>query len=107
MREAPVIIFVINTNAKSPFLPISGHDRALEIVDTLSIGASIQNMLLKAEEMGLGTLWIANTLYAYTELEEYLDTEEQLVGAIAVGYADEVPLQPPRKSLEEIIEYRL
>lgn len=64
-------------------------------------------MLLKAEEIGLGTLWIANTCFAYTELEAYLNTKEQLIGAIAVGYADEMPSKRPRKKLEEIVEYRL
>ena len=106
MREAPVIILVLNTNGKSPFNPVSADDRITEICDTLSIGASIQNILLKATELGLGTLWIANTCFAYKELTEYLDTDKQLIGAIAVGYPDESPNPRPRKSLDEIIEFR-
>ena len=31
----------------------------------------------------------------------------QLVGAIAVGYANESPGQRPRKEMDEIVEYRL
>ncbi|MDE7477143.1 MAG: nitroreductase family protein [Lachnospiraceae bacterium] len=107
MQEAPIIIAVLNTNAMSPFLPVDNDERISEICDTLSIGASIENMLLAAEEIGLGTLWIANTCFAYKELMSYLNTEYQLVGAIAVGYADESPQQRPRKQLEEIVEYRL
>ena len=106
MREAPVIILVLNTNGKSPFDPVNADDRITEICDTLSIGASIQNILLKATEQELGTLWIANTCFAYRELTEYLDTDNQLVGAIAVGYPDESPNPRPRKSLDEIIEFR-
>lgn len=107
MKEAPIIIVVLNTNAKSPFLQIDNDERISEICDTLSIGASIENMLLAAEEIGLGTLWIANTCFAYPELVTYLNTEEQLVGAIAVGYANESPGQRPRKEMDEIVEYRL
>lgn len=107
MKEAPIIIMVLNTNGKSPFLSVDTDDRITEICDTLSIGASIENMLLTAEEMGLGTLWIANTCFAYKELVSYLDTEAQLVGAIALGYANESPAQRPRKKLDEIVEYRL
>lgn len=107
MREAPIIIIVLNTNGKAPFIQIDADDRVMEICDTLSIGASIENMLLKAEEIGIGTLWIANTCFAYPEIVEYLKTEHQLVGAIAVGYADEYPMQRPRKELEDIIEFRL
>lgn len=107
MKEAPIIIVVLNTNAKSPFLPIDNDGRIVEICDSLSIGASIENIILAAEKMGLGTLWIANTCFAYTELVSYLDTEEQLVGAIAIGYANESPEQRPRKQLNKIVEYRL
>lgn len=107
MQEAPIIIVVLNTNAKSPFLQIENDERISEICDSLSIGASIQNMLLVAKEMGIGTLWIANTCFAYSELVTYLNTEEQLVGAIALGYANENPGQRPRKKINEIVEYRL
>ncbi len=107
MREAPIIILVLNTNGKSPFLTVDNDERITEICDTLSIGASIENILLRAEELGLGTLWIANTCFAYSELVEYLQTDKQLVGAIAVGYANENPGPRPRKALEEIVEMRV
>lgn len=107
MHEAPIIIVVINTNAKSPFLPVDNDERITEICDSLSIGASVQNILLAAQELGLGTLWIANTCFAYRELTVYLNTNEQLAGAIAVGYKAENPNQRPRKSLDEVVEYRL
>lgn len=107
MMQAPVLIVVINDNGKNPFDTIDTDSRFVEICDTLSIGASIENMLLKATELGLGTLWIANTCYAYKELTEYLKTLQQLVGAIALGYADETPALRPRKKIEEIVEYRL
>lgn len=107
MREAPIVILVLNTNGQSPFLTIDPDERITEICDTLSIGASIENILLRAEELELGTLWIANTCFAYDELVEYLSTDKQLVGAIAVGYANENPHPRPRKSLEEIVEMRV
>lgn len=107
MMQAPILIIILNTNGKSPINEIDTDNRFTEICDTLSIGASIENMLLKATEIGLGTLWIANTCYAYKELTEYLETTQQLVGAIALGYADENPTQRPRKKMEDIVEYRL
>ena len=107
MRQAPVVIVVLNTNGGSPFLPIDEDKRVSEICDSLSIGAFIQNMLLEAQELGLGTLWIANTCFAYPELVEYLQTEEQLIGAVALGYPDEKPAARPRKELEEIVEWRV
>lgn len=106
IKEAPLLIAVVNTNGKSPFVPVDSDDRVTEICDTLSIGAAVQNMLITAENLGLGTLWIANTCFAYPELMEFLKTDGQLVGAVAVGYADEDPTPRPRKSIEEVSEYR-
>lgn len=68
MREAAGVIVVMNTNGKSPFEPIDADLRFAEISDSLAIGASIENMLLKATELGLGTLWIANTCFAYEDM---------------------------------------
>lgn len=107
MRQAPVLLIILNTNGTSPFLPIDEDRRVSEICDSLSIGAFVQNMLLEAQSMGLGTLWIANTCFAYPELMEYLQTGEQLVGAVALGYPDEEPAARPRKGLEEIVEWRI
>lgn len=106
MQEAPVLIAVLNTNGKAPFSGIANEDRIVEICDSLSIGAAIENMILSAMEQGLGTLWIANTCFAYDELMDYIDTEDQLTGIVAVGYANEQPDQRPRKRMEDVLEFR-
>lgn len=106
MREAPVLIVVLNTNGDSPYEPINTDRRISEICDSLSIGASIENMLLEATKLGLGTLWIANSCFAYPELVECVGTEDQLVSIVALGYPDECPDMRPRKAMEDIIEYR-
>ena len=49
---------------------------------------------------------IGNTFFAYPELVEFIKKPGQLVGAIAMGYADEKPNERPRKRLEDILEYR-
>lgn len=107
IKEAPLFIAVVNTNGKSPFVPVDSDDRVTEICDTLSIGAAVQNMLLTAENLGLGALWIANTCFAYPELMDFLKTDGQLVCAVAAGYAAEAPFPRPRKSVGEISEYRI
>ena len=107
MRVAPVLIVVLNTNGTSPYEPIDTDRRVSEICDSLSIGASIENLILRATELGLGTLWIANTCFAYPELIREIGTEKQLVGAISVGYPAEAPLSRPRKPIEDILEYRV
>ncbi len=107
MKEAPVLIVILNTNGKSPFEPLNADERFIEICDILSIGAFIENMLLQAQELGIGTLWIANTCFAYSELISHLDTEFQLIGAISLGYANENPTARPRKIFDDIVEFKI
>ncbi|MDE6760454.1 MAG: nitroreductase [Lachnospiraceae bacterium] len=107
MKKAPVIIMVVNPYGKNPFSNITADERFTEIIDALSVGASIQNMLLKAQALGLGTLWVGNTCFAYAELMEYMEIEGQLMGAVVLGYADEEPVARPRKELAELVTYYL
>ena len=99
-------IIILNENGRTPYENIDTDKRVSEICDSLSIGASVENMLLRATELGLGTLWIANPCFAYDELVEYIGTENQLVGAVALGVPDEEPASRPRKQLENVLEYR-
>lgn len=106
MKEAPVVIVVLNTNGRTPAEPLDFCGRIVEICDSLSIGAAIENMLLTATELGLGSLWIANTCFAYDALVKFLGTEAQLIGAVALGHKNHDPKTCPRKTLEEIYEFR-
>ncbi len=106
MEEAPCLIAVLNTNQYTPFASIEREKRIVEICDSLSIGAAIENMILTATSYGLGTLWIANTCFAYNELIEFIGTDNQLTGIVAVGAANEAPPKRPRKALRDVVEYR-
>lgn len=106
MEEAPCLIAVLNTNQKTPFDSIEDEKRIVEICDSLSIGAAIENMILTATSYGLGTLWIANTCFAYNELIDFIETDSQLTGIVAIGFANETPVKRPRKPVADIVEYR-
>lgn len=101
-----MLIVIENTNGVSPYVEIEADDRVTEICDTLSIGASVQNILLTATELGYGTLWITNTCFAYNELVDFVDIKGQLVGAISLGVANETPALRPRKDFVDVVEFR-
>lgn len=105
MREAPVIVLVMNPFSKNPYPPIFAGKRVSEIHNTMSLGAAVENMLLRATELGYGSLWIGNTVYAHKEITSYLGTKEQLACAVAFGVSDETPEGRPKKTLEEISEF--
>jgi nitroreductase len=102
MEHAPVTVFVYNCEGVHPWEAHSGLQMWLDVVNIQSIGAALQNMTLAAQDLGLGSLWICDVLYAYTELGEWLGEESQMIAALALGYADESPPARPRKALEEV-----
>ena len=105
MEQAPVTIFIFDTNGISPWLDRSVERTFMDVVDIQSIGASIQNMALAAQDLGVGSLWICDIFYAYEELREWLGEEEQMIAAISFGYADESPMPRPRKAIDEVARW--
>ena len=70
----------------------------------MAIGACIQNMLLMAEELGLGACWLGEILNRKEEVNKFLNISEryELMAVIALGYSDEHP-SSKRKPLGELI----
>ena len=106
MAEAPTIIFVVNSLGKSILSELTPEERVYEICNIQSIGASIQNMLLTATEKGIGSLWICDIYFAYSELCKWLGSDGQLIAAIAFGYPNESPKERPRRKIDDIVEWK-
>lgn len=68
---------------------------------------AIGYMLLEAEHIGLGTCWTG--WYAQEDMKRVLGLPDYMYvnGIITLGYADEFPNSRPRKSLEEIVSYKV
>ncbi len=106
MEEAPTIVFVVNYLGKDIGSELTPEEHIYEICNIQSISASIQNMLLAATEKGIGSLWICDIYFAYSELCNWLNSNGQLIAAIAFGYPNESPKERPRKKLDDIVEWR-
>lgn len=102
MASAPVTIFVFNPTGRHPLLKRDKAESYMDVVDIQSIGAAIQNLLLTALELGLGTLWIYDVFFGYEELCAWLDAEGQMIAAVSVGYTNTSPPARPRKPVEEV-----
>lgn len=105
MEQAPVTVFVFNAYEEAPFGPKEAPAVMSNLVDIQSIGAAIQTMLLAAQELGVGSLWICDVFFAYGELCTWLNERHQLVAAVALGYPDEAPAARPRKPLDEVVRW--
>lgn len=80
--------------------PLSAKD--IEVTDILSVGAAIQNILLKATDMGYGTLWVCDIFYAYPQLSEFLQTKDAIVSAVCLGKTKHYPNNFSRLPLEQV-----
>lgn len=76
--------------------------------DLMSIGASIQNMLLQAHDDNIGSVWLGEILKSKNKVSEILqiNSENELVAVIALGYSEEKPLKD-RKDLSDLILKRI
>lgn len=97
LGNAPVVIVCAMPKAQDPFGRLNKQ---------ISVGASIQNMLLAATELGLGACIVTFAFWVRDELALYLGVQEEheIVTLIAVGYASEKsPVSPPHRT--DIAEY--
>lgn len=93
IQNAPLLILVFREKEDSFLLE-----------DFMSIGAAIEHLCLEAVDLGLGAVWIRDTLYTEDEICAHVGYPDlQLISGVAVGYPAESPPQRPRKTREEIL----
>jgi nitroreductase len=104
IQEAPAVIMVYNPrqNKADKANPVQ---EVMWSVDTQSVGAAIQNLLLKAVELGLGSLWICDIFVAEEQISAWLGREGGLMAAVALGWPAEEPIPRPRKSWQEVTHW--
>lgn len=112
-EEAPVVIAVLCRPITSPlavFLARTGISID-ELEDPVhseiqSASAAIQNMLLKAHDLGLGACWMTNPLIAAKELELLLQVKKPwyILSIIPIGVPASIPHMPRRKKINSVVK---
>ncbi|HUU78332.1 MAG TPA: nitroreductase family protein [candidate division Zixibacteria bacterium] len=92
MADAPVTILVYTSN----IMPHTARP------DIQSVSAAIQNMLLKAYDLGLGSLWICDILYIDKAINQYIKTDIGLLAAVTIGYTDESPKSRAKLTVDDV-----
>ena len=94
MEQAPVLLIVWNTN-----------DNGWS-TEEHSVAAAMQNICLRAYDLGLGSLWIGDVFYAYPETVAYFGKGNwKMTGAISLGYPATEGKVPKKKTLDEVAEF--
>lgn len=102
LLEAPlVIVACADSRVKERY---SARGRNLySICDT---AVSIENLMLQAIELGLGSCWVGS--FDEDKIKKILNTPDYLkpIAVIPIGFPDEKPEAPSRVKKEEAIEYK-
>lgn len=101
ISEAPVAIVVCaDLIATSPY-----GARGINLYCLQSTAASVQNILLTAHSLGLGTCWVG--AFEEEEVSRILNLPDSLrpVAIIPVGYPAENPRTPHRKKIKDVTEF--
>lgn len=93
MEEAPVVVIVWNAGE---------YDW---ITLEHSVAAAIQNICLRAYDLGLGSLWIGDVFYAYEETRRYFNKDWKLSGAVALGYPATEGKIPKKNTIEKVVAF--
>ena len=74
----------------------------------LSIGLALQNMMLYAHSIGVGTSCMTGPLLAAGELRRELDVPEswRIAALLPVGFPDEAPATPGRKPIDAVVRWK-
>jgi len=94
MEQAPVLIMVGDAD----------HPR-ISKPSLQSVAAAIQNMLLKAHSLGLGSLWICDIYFASNALTKHLSKSWTLVAAVTLGWPASTSAPRPRRTVDEVSEF--
>jgi len=102
LKEAPVLIAVVGDPKKT------GVDMFQEegsVGYQLACAAAIQNMLLAAHALDLGSLWF--TFFDKQEIRKILDIPDNKtpISLVCIGKTESTPATTPRKNVKEKIEY--
>lgn len=114
-EKAPIVIVVLCRPVTSPFVVFLERvgvptDELKDPVcsDIQSTSAAIQNMLLRAHDLGLGACWMTNPLIAAKELESLLQVKRPwyIISIIPVGVPASIPSLPKRKNVSSIVKFK-
>lgn len=103
--EDPSLVATANTILNANVLLLIFYEPLSKMrdFDVLSIGSFIEHICLKATDLGLGSLWIANTNCISSEISSLVHVPFECISTVALGYKEFLPKERPRKEYKEVV----
>lgn len=108
LEGAPFVIYVFNTKIieeQYKTMVSKYYQDKTNLFEHQSIATAIENMLLYAEKIGLGTVWLGSPVMVSKGIERIFNTDFELSAIIALGYYDHRPVKTSRLAVEQIAEF--
>lgn len=110
VKSAPAVIAIYNSGdmkkVENRFKEIySNFSDVIEKAQLSAISATIQNMILTAENLKLGSCWLDMPLFCKKEINRLLGTNNELIAFLTLGYPAETGKRALRKPLSEVVRY--
>jgi nitroreductase len=104
---APVVVAVSATQPSAVQNHLLGDNAILVSGSITSAAMAAQNMMIAASGLGLASCCMTAPLAARTELEKIIELGNKriLICLIALGYAAETPVAPPRKAVAVVSRF--
>jgi nitroreductase len=102
LKQAPAIVAVIGDPKKSG---VDGFQEDGPLAYQHACAAAVQNMLLSAHVLGLGSLWF--TLFDKKEMAALLEVpeEKKVLALVCLGKPSEAPAPAARKDIAKKVRY--
>lgn len=104
--NAPLIILVYNDCSFYKKAASLGEDylQLAHLSEIESISAAIQNMFLLASAVGLGMAWLNIPLLANNQINKFIQTKNELIAILTIGYPGEKGNLLPRKNISQTVK---
>jgi len=89
ISNAPVLILIYNNQDLQKFMKRMGgaYLRCARISEMQALAGSIQNMVLAADFLGVGSCWLTLPVFCRKEINKMLKDRGELAGVLTLGYA--------------------
>jgi nitroreductase len=100
--QAPIVVVVCTDHR----IQTTYGERGIMLYAIMDCAAAIQNMMLCAYSLGLGTCWVG--AFNEKEVTKLLNIPSHFrpVAIVPLGYPNESPLPPPKMPFESACEFR-
>ena len=110
VNNAQTVFAIYNSgdmeNMRNKFKEIYlNFSEVIQNAELSAISATIQNMILTAESLGIGSCWLDMPLFCKGEINKLLNTKDELVAILTLGYPAEKGRRAQRKHFSKAVRY--